>query len=89
MKKKRKLRDPLDTGEKLKNLAEKLKKKYALKSLYKTTKGNKLFLNRDFYYRKKSLLCEDTHKYWLKESNKQSNNRFYRQALFTLNNQLI
>ena len=44
--KKRRLRDPLDIGEKVLVLAERLKKKDAPDVLYKSTTENRLFFNR-------------------------------------------
>ena len=64
--KKRKLRDPLDTGEKVLVIAEHLKKKDAPGNLYKGSTENKPFCNRETVFTiNKSVLAdnEDTYYY--------------------------
>ena len=90
--KKRKQRDPLDIGEKVLVIAERLKRKNAPGNLYKSTTENKPFFNRDrvFIINKKVLVDnEDSYYYWLKENQAKVNGRFYRQELFALRNQFI
>ena len=90
--KKRKLRDPLDIGEKVVVTAELLKKKDAPGNLYKGTTEYKPFLNRDraFTINKRVLADnEDTYFYWLKENDKKVNSWFYRQELLALQDQFI
>ena len=47
MQRPRKLREPLDIGEKVLVLAERLKKKYAPGKLYKSTTQNKTLFNKN------------------------------------------
>ena len=67
---KKQLRDPLEIGEKVLVLAERLRKKDAPGRLYKSTTENKSFFNRDrtFIISERSKLNNNTYLYWLKEN---------------------
>ena len=86
---KRKLRSPLNLGEKVLVLAERLKKKDASGSLYKASTENIPFFNRDriFTIYKRAKLENGVYLYWLEENGRKINGRFLRQELFALNNQ--
>ena len=68
--KKRRLRNPLEIGEKVLVLAERLKKKDAPGKLYKSTTENRSFFNmsRIFMINKRVKINNDTYYYWLKEN---------------------
>ena len=70
--KKRRLRDPLDIGEKVLVSSERLKKKDAPGRVYKSTTENRTFFNRSriFTINKRVLTGVNTYYYWLKESAK-------------------
>ena len=89
MLKKRRLYDPLDIGEKVLILMERLKKKDAPGRLYKSTTENRPFFNRSriFTINKRVLTSDNTYYYWLKENGQEVKNRFLREELFALNNQ--
>ena len=74
--KKRRLRDPLDVGEKLLLLAERLKKKGAPGRLYKCATENRPFLNRNrsFIINKRVPTDNNTYYYWLKENGQEVKN---------------
>ena len=78
---KKRLRDPLEIGEKVLVLAERLRKKVTTGRLYKSTKENKSFFNRDrtFIISERSKLNNNTYLYWLKENRRKIKNRFLRQ----------
>ena len=88
---KRKLREPLNIGEKVLVLAERIKKKDAPGKLYKATTQNKSFLNKDkiFIVKKRVKTLSDGWYYWIaeKKSNKINKFRFVRQELYALNEQ--
>ena len=87
---KRKLRDPLNIGEKVLVLSERLKKKDAPGTLYKASTQNKTFLNKDkvFIIRKRLKSLNNGWYYWVSEENKKIiTNRFIRQELFALKEQ--
>ena len=88
---KRKLRVPLNIGEKVLVLSERLKKKDAPGKLYKATTQNKSFFNKDkiFVVKKRIKTLNDGWYYWLAEdkSNKINKFRFVRQELYALNEQ--
>ena len=88
---KKRLRDPLEIGEKVLVLAEHLRKKDVPGRLYKSTTENKSFFNRDrtFIISERSKLNDNTYLYWLKENGRKVKNRFLRQELFTLKNQFV
>ena len=64
------LRDPLELGETVFIFAELLRKKDAPGRLYKSTRENKSFFNRDrtFIISERSKLNNTTYLYWLKEN---------------------
>ena len=88
---KRKLREPLNIGEKVLVLSERLKKKDAPGKLYKATTQNKSFFdkNKIFIVKKRIKTLNDGWYYWLAEekSNKINKFRFVRQELYALNEQ--
>ena len=88
---KRKLREPLNIGEKVLVLSERLKKKDAPGKLYKATTQNKSFFNKNkiFIVKKRIKTLNDGRYYWLAEekSNKINKFRFVRQELYALNEQ--
>ena len=88
---KKRLRDPLEIGEKVLVLAEQFRKKDAPGRLYKGTTENKSFYNRDktFTISERSKLNNNTYLYWLKENSRKIKNRFLRQELFALKNQFV
>ena len=85
--KKRRLCGPLDIGEKMLVLSDRLKKKDAPRRLYKSTTENRLFFSRSriFTINKLVLTGDDTYYYWLKENDQEIKNRFIREKLFALN----
>ena len=87
---KRKLRDPLNIGEKVLVLLERLKKKDAPGKLYKASTQNKTSFNKDkvFIIRKRLKSLNNGWYYWVSEENKKIiTNRFIRQELFALKEQ--
>ena len=85
-----KLRNPLLIREKLFILAERLKKKVAPGTLYKSTTENIPFFNRnEFFTVRKVLSIEDSYNYWTSKTSdvKIIDKRFLRQDLFALKNQ--
>ena len=90
-KNKRQLREPLNIGEKVLVLPERLKKKDAPGKLYKPTTQNKSFFNKDkiFIVKKRNKTLNGGWYYWLSEekSNKIIKFRFVRQELYALNEQ--
>ena len=70
--KRRKLIDPLDIGEKVLVLAERLKKKMCQKIFSKLRpKRNSFLIDIGFLLQIKEFYFQDTYNYWLKENNKQ------------------
>ena len=88
---KKRLRDPLEIGEKVLVLAERLRKKDAPGRLHKSTTENKSFFNKDkiFTISERSKLNYNTYLYRLKENGRKTKNRFLRQELFALKNQFV
>ena len=89
---KRKLRNPLNIGERVLVLSERLKKKDAPGKLYKASTQNKTFYNKNrvFMIRKRLKSLDNVWYYWLSEANKEIiSNRFIRQELFALKEQWI
>ena len=87
---KRKLRVPLNIGEKVLVLSERFKKKDAPGKLYKAWTQNITFFNKDkvFIIRKRLKSLNNGWYYWVSEENKKIiTNRFIRQELFALNEQ--
>ena len=86
----RKLREPLNIGEKVLVLAERLKKKDAPDKLYKSSTQNKTFFNKDkiFIIKKEQTTSNDWY-YWLSEENSENINKFryLRQELFAFEGQ--
>ena len=75
---KKQLRDPLEIGEKVLVLAERLRKKDAPGRLYKSTTENKSFFNRDrtFIISERSKLNNNTYLYWLNENGQKIKKNF-------------
>ena len=88
IKKKRKLREPLEIDEKVLVLAERIKKKDAPGVLFKSTTENIPFFNRNEIFKVvKRILVNDVYNYWIKkENNDNISNRFMREELFALQN---
>ena len=88
---KKRLRDPLEVGEKVLVLAKRLRKKVSSVRLYKSTTEHKSFFNRDrsFAISERSKLNNNTYLYWLKENGRKIKNRFLKQELFALKNQFV
>ena len=87
---KRKTRDPLNIGEKVLVLSERLKKKDTPGKLYKASTQNKTFYNKDnvFIIRKRLKSLDNVWYYWISEANKTIiGSRFIRQELFALKEQ--
>ena len=87
----RKLREPLTVNEKVLVLAERLKKKDAPGSLFKSTTENIPFFNRKeiFIVRQVLPMQNSSYNYWISKSSEGEiiNKRFLRQELFALKNQ--
>ena len=87
----KKLREPLNIGEKVLVLAERLKKKDAPGKLYKSTTQNKTFFNKDKVYiiKKGVKTTSNDWYYWVAEENSEIINkcRYLRQELFAINGQ--
>ena len=88
---KKRLRDPLELGETVFIFAELLRKKDAPGRLYKSTRENKSFFNRDrtFIISERSKLNNSNYLYWLKENSRKIKNSFLRQEQFALKNQFV
>ena len=78
---KKKLRSPLNLGEKVLVFAERLKKKDVPGKLYKVSTDNRPFFNRDriFTICKRAKINNGTYLYWVEEEGKKINDRFLRQ----------
>ena len=89
VRKKRTLRSPLNIGEKVLVLAERLKKKDAPGRLYKSTTENRPFFKRDriFIINDRVKLGNGIYHYWLKENDRKVKGRFAREELFALSDQ--
>ena len=87
-KQKKKLREPLDIGEKVMALAERIKKKDAPKFLFKSTTENVPFFNRKEIFKiDKYIAVNGTYNYWLQnEKGQKIDKRFIREELFALQN---
>ena len=86
----RKLREPLQLGEKVLVLSERLKKKDAPGRLFKPTTQNKSYFNNKIFIIKKRVQTPDNEwSYWLSEENSYQINsyRYVRQKLYALNEQ--
>ena len=87
------LREPLTIGERVLVLAERLKKKDAPGSLFKSTTENIPFFNRnEIFIVRKVLPIDNNHSsynYWISKRGKDKiiDKRFLRQGLFALKNQ--
>ena len=86
-----KLGGPLNIGEKVSVLAERLEKKDVPGSLQKSTTQNKPYFNKDQIFVIRKRVTYDCYYYWLskKDEDKISKKRFIRQELFALQNQFI
>ena len=87
-KQKKKLREPLNIGEKVMVLAERVKKKDAPKFLFKSTTENVPFFNRKEIFKiDKYIAVNSTYNYWLQnEKGQKIDKRFIREELFALQN---
>ena len=87
----KKLREPLNIGEKVLVSAERLKKKDAPGKLYKSTTQNKMFFNKDKVYiiKKRVKTTSNDWYYWVAEENSEIINKFryLRQENFAINGQ--
>ena len=88
---KKRLRDSQEIGEKVLAQAERLRKKDVPGRLYKSTTENKSFFNGDrtFIKSERSNLNNNTYLYWLKKNGWKIKNRFLRQELFALKDQFV
>ena len=86
---KEKLRDPLDIGEKVLVLGERHRKKDAPGRIYKSTTENRPYFNRNrtFTINKRLQTSDKTYYYWLNENGQKVKNRFSTEELFALNGQ--
>ena len=90
--KKRRLREPLNIGERVLILASRLKKKDAPGVLFKSTTENKPFFSRkQVYIIKKIEKIANSYNYWVSKKGEDQiiPNRFFREELFALNNQFL
>ena len=90
--KRRRLREPLEIGERVLILASRLRKKDAPGVLYKSSTENKPFFSRkQVYIVKKRVKIDNSYNYWIAEEQKDEiiPNRFFREELFALNNQFL
>ena len=88
--KKRKLREPLDIGEKGLLIVERLKKKDAPSILYKSLTKSKSFCNRNEIFKinkRVGINNSKTNYYWVEKCGKRIKDRFFRQELFSLKGQ--
>ena len=85
----KKLCSPLTVGEKVLVLAERLRKKDALGSLYKSTTKNISFFNRKEIFIVRKVWSKDSYNFWISKTadGEIINKRFLRQELFALKNQ--
>ena len=87
IRKKKKLRSPLNIGESVLILASRLKKKDEPGRLYKSSTENRPYFNREKIFKISHKLRRENGKYfyWLENLK----GRFIREELFALNNQFI
>ena len=87
-KQKKKLREPLNIGERVLVLAERIKKKDAPKFLFKSTTENIPFFNKkEIFNIDKYILNGNAYNYWIKTSEgKKIDKRFIREELFAIEN---
>ena len=88
--KKRKLREPLDIGEKGLLMVKRFKKKDAPSILYKSLTENKSFCNRNEISKinkRVGINNSKTNYYWVEKCGKRIKDRFFRQELFSLKGQ--
>ena len=85
MRKRNKLRENLNIGEKVYILAERIKKKSAPGKFYKQSVQNISYFNKDMIYtiRKKHII-DNIRYYWVKSPLKSLSKRFQRTELFAL-----
>ena len=86
----KKLREPLQIGEKVLVLAERLKKKDAPGRLYKATTQNRSYFSKKiFIFKKRVKTTSDDWYYWVSEENSDvtGKNTFIRQELYALDGQ--
>ena len=86
---KKTLKSPLNIGEKVLVLAERLNKKGVPGKFFKNSTDINPFFNRDriFTIYKSVRLNNNSYLYWLEENEREVKGRFLRQELFALNNQ--
>ena len=87
-KQKKKLREPLEIGEKVLVLAERIKKKDAPRFLFKSTTENVPFFNKkEIFNIDKYILNNNVYNYWIKTAEgKKIDKRFIREELFAIEN---
>ena len=85
MRKRKKLRENLNIGEKVYILAERIKKNSAPGKFYKQSVQNISYFNKDMIYtiRKKHII-DNIRYYWVKSPLKSLSKRFQRTELFAL-----
>ena len=85
LRKKKKLRENLDVGEKVYVLAERIKKKSAPGKFYKQSVQNISYFNKENIYKiRKKKLIDGIRYYWVKSSLTDLPKRFQRSELFAL-----
>ena len=87
LRKKLKLRSPLDLGEEVHNLAGQIDKKDSSGLFYKSSTDNKLFFNRqDTFLIINQQKIDGKYFYWLKNirSSEELKNRFQREEIFAI-----
>ena len=90
MRERKKLRENLNIGEKVYNLAERIKKKTAPGKFYKQSVQNISYCNKDVIYsiRKKHII-DNIRYYWVKSPLKNLPKRFQRTELFALKSNFL
>ena len=88
--KRKKLRENLSIGEKVYDLAERIKKKSTPGKIYKQSVQNISYFDKDtvFTIRKKQLI-DNTRYHWVKNSTSNLPNRFSRTELFALRSNFL
>ena len=88
--KRRKLREPVEIGEKVLLIVKNLKKKDEPSVSCKSWTGNKSFFNRNEIFKinkRVGINNGETNYYWIEKDSKTIKDRFFRQELFALKGQ--
>ena len=89
MRKRKKLRENLNIGEKVYILAERIKKKIAPGKFYKQSVQNISYFNKDVIYSIRKKHIDNIKCYWVKNSATNLPKRFQRTELFTLKSNFL